>query len=138
MRLIRVEPAGSVTIVECGPTESELLFVRKQIGCQTAVPVRVHRHDPVIDMWVDEDGLMMTNPRPNYLATWIVQRCAGVHGFLDEVAHSVYFGTVVFSASDKFGGIMGLSAKSEDGLIRLIRELGGWVHDDTVESDVTT
>ncbi len=96
---IAVTVSGEITDVdlECTATGSTLEALYRTIGCQF-VDV-VHLGDG-IDMWVDDEGLHISELNP--LASFI----ASTYGFTAQP----YFGNVVFAAVDRIGETVSLSA----------------------------
>lgn len=126
-KMVKFDVHGNVSIVEMNPASEDTLgFLRKQIGCNYVDCVTAVHRDPVVDMWIDDEG-MLNGSRPNYLATWAVNllRIAHMEEHEPVLMMQMFYGDVVFAASNEHGETLGLSDKVAEKLAYLGHKMGG-------------
>ncbi|WKX01984.1 DUF3846 domain-containing protein (plasmid) [Rhodococcus aetherivorans] len=121
---VRVDVDGTAAVIELAGTEERGVgaALRAALDCQTFDLVRI---GPGLDMWIDEEGLLVGEPVVNRVATLI----AKAHGFVWQR----YVGAVVFTSVDDEGETQSLREGQVEALLTTARLGGAVVVDATVD-----
>lgn len=111
--MLVLTPEGHLHEHVSGEADSEIgEAISTQIGCTVLDVVHL---SSTIDLWVDDEGMMVEQPQINAFATWVIRQYGSTHHLL--------FGTVVFTGGvDAEGHTLSLSAEAKQELLTLIRE----------------
>lgn len=106
---LKVTPAGEIT--ELALDAGDVLHgLYGAIDCRNVDVVAI---TDVLDMWVDDEGLLVGEPQINYPACMVAAALGALH--------QPYFGTAVFACHDDEGETTSLSP----GTVRVIRDVIG-------------
>lgn len=106
---LKVTPAGEVEELTLD-TRDVLAGLYGAIGCRAVDLVRI---TDVLDMWVDDEGLFVEEPRINYGACMVAVALGALR--------QPYFGTVVFACHDQEGDTTSLPPET----VQVIRDVIG-------------
>lgn len=112
--MLAVDPYGNMTRVDLPAGDAERLqALYAALDCQTVDLVRL-RDD--LDMWADDEGVMVAEPVANPYATYVAMRCG--------LPWQTYVGTVAFTGgADAEGATLPLSSEAEQQLWRWVAEV---------------
>ncbi|WP_458682269.1 DUF3846 domain-containing protein [Prescottella equi] len=105
----RITPEGKGSVVELkvGPDGSHLADLREAIDCRYVDVIRLDRR---LDMWIDDEGLLVEDPKDNVIASLIAQL-----GFLRPIGPIK--GTVVLTGgADDDGDIVSVDVAHAEGM----------------------
>ncbi|MFF0818628.1 DUF3846 domain-containing protein [Rhodococcus sp. NPDC003318] len=123
---VRIDADGTAEVIELarsGSGEGVGVALREAIGCRWFDVVAL---GPGLDMWVDDEGLVVNEPVVNVVATLIARS----YGFRWQP----YAGTVVFTSSDDEGDAVSLSRNQVAALVATA-DVGGLVIVDATERE---
>lgn len=106
-----VDPSGDVRVFQLHEEPDHLAAFRRELDCRYVDVVALDGQ--ALDMWVDDEGLIVTDPAVNIWATAV----ARAYGFTAQP----YAGRALFCATNDEGDSVDLP---HDALVRLLGGLG--------------
>jgi len=124
VKAVRIDTNGTATAIELEGTEADGVgaALREALDCRTFDLVRLGAG---LDMWIDDEGMLLGEPVVNRVATLI----ARAHGFVWQP----YVGAVVFTSVDDEGETQSLREQQVTALITTASTGGAVVVDATLD-----
>jgi hypothetical protein len=110
--MLALTPAGVLTDVTA-PAGASLTAMYRAIDCHTVTVVSLTDR---LDMWLDDEGLLVESPVPNLIASHVAY-------LIGQGSPTVYVGTAVFAGHNRRGDTVSLSVDQRGLIMELVTKI---------------